>query len=144
METRVNIQKSQPIAIKAMYALEAYLQGTTLPKTSKELIKIRTSQINKCAFCINMHTEEALKNGETAHRIFMLSAWEETSVFTEEEKALLQFSEYITEIGEQGVPDRIYEKVKEYYNDNQIGEIIMATVIINSWNRIAITTRLQA
>lgn len=144
METRVNIQENQPLAYKAMYGLENYLKDTSLSKTHKELIKLRSSQINRCAFCLDMHTKEALKNGETAHRIFMLSAWEETSVFTPEEKAILELTEYVTRISEHGVPDHVYQKAKAFFGDDAIAEIIMAIVVINAWNRIAITTRLKA
>lgn len=144
METRVNILETQPLAYKAMYGLESYLKDTSLSETHKKLIKLRSSQINRCAFCIDMHTKEALKNGETAHRIFMLSAWEETSVFTLEEKAILELTEYVTRISEHGVPDHVYQKAKTFFNDDVIAEIIMAIVVINSWNRIAITTALKA
>lgn len=144
METRVNILETQPLAYKAMFGLESYLKDTSLSKTHKELIKLRSSQINRCAFCLDMHTKEALKNGETAHRIFMLSAWEETSVFTPEEKAILELTEYVTRISEHGVPDHVYQKAKSFFDDDAIAEIIMAIVVINGWNRIAITTALKA
>lgn len=144
METRVNIAETQPLAYKAMIGLESYLKNTSLSETNKKLIKLRSSQINRCAFCIDMHTKEALNNGESAHRIFMLSAWEESSVFTTEEKAILELTEFVTRISERGVPDHVYQKARTFFSEEAIAEIIMAIVIINSWNRIAITTALKA
>ncbi len=144
MEKRVNIIESQPLAYKAMSGLESYVKDTSLSKTYLKLIKLRSSQINRCAFCLDMHTKEALKNGETAHRIFMLSAWEESDVFTPEEKAILELTEYVTRISEHGVPDPIYQKAKTFFSDDEIAEIIMAIVVINGWNRICIASGLRA
>lgn len=144
METRVNILKTQPLAYKAMSGLESYLKGTSLSETHKKLIKLRSSQINRCAFCIDMHTKEAMMVGETAHRIFMLSAWEESSVFTDEEKALLELTEFVTRISEHGVPEHVYQKAKTFFSEEVIAEIIVAIVVINGWNRIAIATALKA
>src|SRR4051812_43701741 len=96
MESRVNINKTEPKAYKAMYALEGYLATTQLTKMQKDLVKIRASQINKCAYCIDMHTKDAIVNGETTQRIFLLNAWRETDLFTEEEKVLLAITEEVT------------------------------------------------
>ena len=93
MEKRVNINEVEPQAYKAMYALEGYLATSKLSKTHKELVKIRASQVNGCAFCIDMHTKDALKNGETSQRIFLLNAWRETDLFTPEEKVILAITE---------------------------------------------------
>src|SRR5919107_281778 len=102
MEKRVNIAETEPQAYKGMYDLENYLQKTQLAKTHKELLKIRASQINGCAFCIDMHTKDALKNGETQQRIFLLNAWKETNLFTEEEKVILAMTEEITLVHNRG------------------------------------------
>ena len=99
METRIQIDHVEPNAYKAMFALEKYLQQGQLSKTHKELIKIRASQLNGCAFCIDMHTKDALKNGETNQRIFLLNAWQETDLFTDEEKAILNFRPISWQIG---------------------------------------------
>lgn len=141
MENRMDIQQIEPNAYKAMFALENYLQSTQLPKTYLELIKIRASQINGCAFCINMHTVDALKMGETAQRIFLLNAWKETGLFTEEEKTILAITEEVTLISQNGLSDQTYEQAKKLFDENQIAQIIMAVVTINAWNRIAISTR---
>jgi AhpD family alkylhydroperoxidase len=141
MKTRVDIQEIEPNGYKAMFALEHYLATTELSRTHKELIKIRASQINGCAFCLDMHTKDALKNGETNQRIFLLNAWAETDLFTDEEKTLLAITEEVTLIHSQGLTDETYEKAEQTFEKNYIAQIIMATVAINAWNRIAISTR---
>lgn len=142
MENRVNIQKVQPQAYKAMYALEGYLAASQLSHSQKDLIKIRASQINKCAFCIDMHTADALKHGETPQRLFLLEAWKETNLFTEEEKALLAITEEVTLIAKEGLSDDTYRKATQFFNDTLLAQIIMAVVTINAWNRIAISANL--
>jgi len=142
MENRVNIEQTEPRAYKAMYALEGYLASTQLTKTQKDLIKIRASQINRCAYCINMHTEEAIKHGETVQRIFLLDAWQETDLFTEEEKVLLAITEEVTLIAAHGLSDDTYRKAEKFFDKNLIAQLIMAVVTINAWNRIAISTNM--
>lgn len=143
MDTRVNINETEPKAYKAMYALEGYLAATQLSKTHKELVKIRASQLNGCAFCIDMHTKDAMKNGETAQRIFLLNAWSETDLFTEEEKVVLAITEEITLIHNHGLSDKTYKKAEQFFDKNYIAQIIMAVVTINAWNRIAISTKIR-
>jgi AhpD family alkylhydroperoxidase len=143
MEKRININEIEPQAIKAMYALEGYLGTTQLSNTHKELIKIRASQINGCAFCIDMHTKDALKYGETNQRIFLLNAWRETNLFTEEEKVILAITEEITLIHNRGLSDETYQKAEQFFSKNAIAQLIMAVVTINAWNRIAVSTQLE-
>lgn len=143
METRVNINEIEPQAYKAMYALEAFLATTKLSKTQKELIKIRASQINGCAFCIDMHTKEALQHGETTQRIFLLNAWNESDLFTEEEQVILSMTEEITLIHNQGLSSATYQKATAIFDENTIAQIIMAIAIINTWNRIAVSTQMR-
>lgn len=141
MEKRVNIQELEPQANKAMFALEKYLSTVSISKTLKELIKIRSSQINNCAFCINMHTKDAIANGEKEQRIFLLSAWREAADhFTDQEKVVLEMTEEITLIHQQGLRSQTYQKALEFFSDNEIAQIIMAVVSINGWNRIAVST----
>lgn len=140
MENRINIQNIEPKAYKAMFALEDYLQSTQLSKIHLELIKIRASQINGCAFCINIHTSDAMKQGETAQRIFLLDAWKETELFTEEEKTILAITEEVTFISQNGLSDKTYKQAENLFDENYIAQIIMAVVTINAWNRIAIST----
>lgn len=144
MDKRININTTEPHAYKAMFALEGYLAQAEISKTLKELIKIRASQINNCAYCLAMHTKDALKYGETAERLFIVSAWHEAeSHFTEEEKVALKMTEEITQISQHGLSDEIYQKALKVFSEKQIAEIIMAIVTINAWNRIAISTQLQ-
>ena len=143
MEKRININETEPQAYKAMYALDGYLSTTQLSKIQKELIKIRASQINKCAFCIDMHTKDALKPGESMQRIFLLNAWRDTNLFTEEEKVILDITEQVTLIHNGGLSDNTYKNAAQFFNKNQITQIIMAIVTINAWNRIAISTHLE-
>lgn len=142
MENRLNINQVEPQAYKAMYALEGYLASSQLKKSHKELIKIRASQINRCSFCIDMHTKDALKNGETAQRIFLLNAWNETDLFTDEEKAILAITEEVTLVHQQGLTDETYKAAEKLFDEQYIAQLIMAVVTINAWNRIAVSTNL--
>ena len=142
MENRVNIEQTDPRAYKAMYGLEGYLATTHLTPTQKDLIKIRASQINRCAFCIDMHTKEAIGHGESLQRLFLLDAWRETNLFTEEEKAILAITEEVTLIANHGISDETYTKAASFFDANFIAQVIMAVVTINAWNRIAVSTNL--
>jgi AhpD family alkylhydroperoxidase len=140
MEKRISVKQTEPGAYKAMLALENYLKTSKLTNTHKELIKIRASQINGCAFCINMHAKEARNNGETEQRIYLLNAWRETDLFNEEEKALLALTEEVTLI-QHGVSDETYQQAAKFFDENYLAQIIMAIVTINAWNRISIASR---
>lgn len=141
MEKRININQVEPQAYKAMYGLESYLTKADISKTLKNLIKIRASQINNCAYCIDMHTKEALKHGETNQRIFLVSAWKEAiKFFTEEEQTVLAMTEEITLIHQNGLSKDTYQKATRIFTENQIAQIIMVIVTINAWNRIAVST----
>jgi AhpD family alkylhydroperoxidase len=142
MEQRMNIAKLQPEAYKAMLGLEKYLAGTQLKGTHKELIKIRASQVNGCAYCINMHTRDARKAGETEQRIYLLNAWRETSLYTEEERAILALTEEVTLVS-KGVSDAVYNKAATILGEEYLAQVIMAITVINAWNRIGITTQMQ-
>ncbi|HVX28711.1 MAG TPA: carboxymuconolactone decarboxylase family protein [Parafilimonas sp.] len=142
MQKRINIQQTDAEAYKALYSLEKYLAASGLKTSHKNLIKIRASQINGCAFCINMHTKEAREAGETEQRIYLLNAWKEVSLFSEEEKALLALTEAVTLI-KHHVPDEIYLNAINFFDEKYLAHIIMEIAAINVWNRIAITTQLQ-
>jgi AhpD family alkylhydroperoxidase len=143
MSTRVNIATTDSAAYKAMMGLEGYLQTISLNQIQKELIKTRASQINGCAFCLDMHTKDAIKYGETPKRIFLLNAWREAKeLYTEEEQVLLEMTEEITLISQKGLTEETYYKAKQVFDEAQIAQIIMAIVTINAWNRIAIATHM--
>lgn len=143
MQKRLNIKEVAPNALKAMIGLEIYLSQASISKTSKELIKIRSSQINGCTYCINMHTQDAIKNGETNQRIFLLQAWRETQdIFTEEEKVVLAITEEITLIHQNGLSDETYSNALQFFSEIQIADIITAIITINLWNRVVLSTHL--
>jgi len=127
-----------------MYGLETYLAKAEISKTLKELIKIRASQINKCAYCIDMHTKDAMKKGKSSQRIFLISARREaTKFFTEEEQTVLAMTEEITLIHQHGLSETIYQKASGIFTEIQIAQILMVIVTINAWNRIAVSTHLE-
>lgn len=143
MQERFNIKAVAPNALKAMIGLETYLSQCSISKTTKELIKIRASQINGCAFCINIHAQDAIKNGETNQRIFLLNAWREAEgLFTEEEKVVLAITEEITLIHQSGLSDDTYTNALQFFSETQIADIITAVITINLWNRVVLSTHL--
>lgn len=141
MGNRINIQETDPEAYKAMLALERYLRKSNISRIHLELIKIRASQINGCAVCINSHTNEALRLGETNQRIFLLNAWRDTELFSEEERIILSITEEITLINRQGLTDETYQQAIKVFDENYISIIIMSVITINAWNRLYISTR---
>lgn len=143
METRINIQETEPAAYNEMLGLETYLQTAKVPKKQLYLLKIRASQINSCAFCIDKHTKEALNIGETAQRIFLLNAWQETDMFTPEEKIILAMTEEITLISKNGLSNKTYNAAAALFDKVYIAQLILAIVAINGWNRIAKSTQLE-
>ncbi|MFD0957835.1 carboxymuconolactone decarboxylase family protein [Paenibacillus chungangensis] len=140
MTQRMQMNKVVPKGYTAMLNMENYVQTSGIDKTILELIKIRASQINGCAFCIDMHTKDARAYGESERRIYALNAWRETPFFTDKERAALALTEAITLIADNHVPDAVYEEAARHYDQEEIGNLIMAAVTINSWNRIAIST----
>jgi len=143
MENRINIMKLQPNAYKAMFGLEKYLGETSLDNKIKALIKIRASQINGCAYCIQMHTEEVRKLGESEQRLYALSAWKESPLFSDKERAILALTDKVTLIAENGLSDEIYQKALKELDENEIAEVIMMIVTANAWNRIALSTAMR-
>lgn len=143
MNARFDWTTVHPAAYKAGIGMEESLKNSFLTPIQKELIKIRASQINGCAFCINMHTKDAIKYGETPQRIFLLNAWREAKeLFTEEELIILQITEEVTLISQKGLSEETYQKAKVFFNESQLADVIMAAIVINMWNRIAISTHM--
>ncbi|MDR7373001.1 carboxymuconolactone decarboxylase family protein [Flavobacterium aquidurense] len=143
MESRIVIPTVAPEAYQALMNLEKYISTTSLTPIHKELIKIRASQINGCAFCINMHTADARKHGVSEKQIYLLSAWREADIYTEEEKAILALTEQVTLISNH-VSDEVYQNAARLFDEKYLAEIILSIITINSWNRFAITTGLRA
>ena len=142
MSERINIKKLEPKAYEAMFGLEKYLSTSKLSKTILELIKIRASQINGCAYCIDIHTKDAIKYGENPRRIFAVSAWWESPLFDEKEQVVLKMTEEVTLVADKGLTTKTYDLAKTIFDDNEIAQIIMQIAIINTWNRIAVSTRM--
>ena len=140
---RINVKDVTPDGYEAMMALENYIGSVKINPIQRKMIKIRASQINGCAYCIDMHTEDARALGETEKSIYALSAWRESPLFTDEERAILAFTDEMAHISDKGVTEEIYDNLKKYFDDKTIAEIIMINVTINSWNRIAISTHSQ-
>ncbi|MDB5129590.1 carboxymuconolactone decarboxylase family protein [Mucilaginibacter sp.] len=142
MKTRIKIDKVEPAGYKAILGLEKFIESTPLTREHKDLIKIRSSQINGCAFCIDMHTKEARKAGETEQRIYALNAWRDTPFFSEEERAILALTEEVTLINNH-VADDTYEQAAKVLEETYLAQVILAIITINAWNRIGIATNLM-
>lgn len=141
--SRINIDQVSPEANEPMLALEKYIAKSGLEKKLYHLIKTRASQINGCHYCINMHTRDALKEGETAQRLFLLDAWRECGdLYTEKEKAVLALTESMTLISTHRVSDEVYNAAAAVLTEKELAAVIMAIVAINGWNRIAVATHL--
>ncbi|OUR65903.1 hypothetical protein A9Q79_02665 [Methylophaga sp. 42_25_T18] len=143
METRIQIHELEPDAFQAMLGLEAYITATDLDPSLKKIIKIRASQINGCAYCIQMHAEEARKKGETEQRIYALAAWKESPLFSEIERTVLAVTEELTLISDRGLSKELYNKALAVLGDNQLAQCMMQVVTINAWNRIAVATNMR-
>ncbi len=142
MSKRIEISALEPKAYEPMLGLEGYLAETDLEPKLRELIKLKASIINKCAFCIQMHTAQALELGEDQQRLFALAAWQESPLFTERERAVLALTEAVTRIGAAGLPDTIYNAALAELGEQQLAQCLMQVVTINAWNRIALSTRM--
>ncbi|MDX1829238.1 MAG: carboxymuconolactone decarboxylase family protein [Lutibacter sp.] len=141
MEARLNYSKVAPDALKGMLELEKYINDSGLERPLYELVKTRASQINRCAYCLDMHTKDARKAGETEQRLYALSAWRETPFYTKRERAALEWTETLTLISENEVPDSLYDSVRKHFNEAELVALTMAIVAINGWNRLAISFR---
>lgn len=142
MTPRINFYKAAPEAIQAMRGLEHYInQSSGLEPSLRELVKTRASQINGCAYCIDMHTKDARAAGETEQRLYALNAWRETPFYTERERAALEWTEAVTLIGEGHVPDDVFERVRAHFSEEELVKLTLAIVAINGWNRFAIAFR---
>lgn len=142
MNNRIKINQADPQGYKAMLAMEHYVESTGLITRHKDLIKIRASQINGCAYCIDMHTSDARKAGETEQRIYALNAWRDTPFFDDQERAILALTEEVTLISNK-VSDETYNNAAALFDKTYLAQIIMAIITINAWNRIGITTKLE-
>ena len=141
MKPRMNFYQAAPEAIKALSTLETVLLGSGLEQSLIELVKTRASQINGCAFCINMHSQDARKRGETEQRLYLLDAWREAPLYTDRERAALAWTEALTLIAETHAPDDIYNEVRKHFSETETVNLTMLIGTINMWNRLAISFR---
>ncbi|MGH8162246.1 MAG: carboxymuconolactone decarboxylase family protein [Gammaproteobacteria bacterium] len=143
MEPRFHYRPDSP-AIKPLRDLEVYLHGCGLEPPLMELVKMRASQINGCAFCLDMHSKDARAAGETEQRLYGLNAWRETPFYNERERAALEWCEALTLIADTHAPDDVYEQVRAQFDEKELLNLTLAIVAINGWNRIAISSRAKA
>jgi AhpD family alkylhydroperoxidase len=141
MKERLNYANVSPDALKAMLEVEKFAATSGLKHSLDELVKTRASQINGCAYCLDMHTKDARKAGETEQRLYVLSAWRETPFYTDRERAALEWTEALTLISKNDVPDSLYDSVRKHFNEKEMVALTMAVIAINGWNRLAISFR---
>ncbi len=141
---RYDYGQQSPEAINGLMEMEKYVAKSGLDRTIYELVKYRASQINGCAYCMDMHTKDARAAGETEQRLYVISAWREVSFFTERERAALEWTEALTLISENDVPESLYNSVKKHFNEKEMMALTMAIIAINGWNRLAISFKTPA
>jgi AhpD family alkylhydroperoxidase len=141
MQQRIDVAKVSPAAYQAVAALQTYVDHSGLDAKLRDLIKIRVSQINGCAFCLAMHTRDARKTGETDERMHLLAAWREVPIYSARERAALAWVEAITLVTQSHVPDEVFEAVRKQFSEKEIVDLTAAAAGINTWNRIAIALR---
>lgn len=141
MEPRLDYRRAAAGAFQAMLGMEQYIRGCGLEHSLLELIKTRASQINGCAYCIDMHTKDARAAGETEQRLYGLSAWRETPFYTARERAALEWTEALTLIAQNDVSDELYARVREHFSEEELVNVTMVIITINGWNRLAIPFR---
>jgi AhpD family alkylhydroperoxidase len=141
MTPRIDVTRHLNSALgRAMYSLSSEASAR-LDKPLFELVKIRASQINGCAYCLDMHTKDARQAGETEQRIYALSAWRETPFFTDRERAALEWTEAVTRVGDSHVPDDLYERVSRHFDEAELVALTFGVIVINSWNRLSVAFR---
>jgi AhpD family alkylhydroperoxidase len=143
MSERIAYSKVAPEGYRAISGLERYVRASGLEPSLLELIKLRASQINGCAYCVDMHWKDARARGESEQRLYGLMAWRESPYYTERERAALAWTEAITLIADNHVPDDLYEEVRQYFNETELVNLTLALVAINGWNRLAISFRTE-
>jgi AhpD family alkylhydroperoxidase len=141
MTPRIEHHKVDPSALKAMLGLQAYVNESGIEHSLLELVKLRASQINGCAYCIDMHTKDARARGETEQRLYLLDAWREAPFYSERERAALAWTEAVTLVGEGHVPDAVYDEARAQFGEAELVKLTMAVVAINGWNRLSIAFR---
>lgn len=141
MSTRINYNKHASKSVEALMALENAIAASGIDPHLKDLIKLRASQLNGCLFCMDMHSKEALKHEERILRLIHLPGWRESSLFTEKEKAALEWTELLTKIGAHGAEDEDFKKISAHFSEKEVVDLTMAIAAINAWNRLGVAFR---
>jgi AhpD family alkylhydroperoxidase len=144
MEQRINWVQSSAGGLKAMLGLQGYVNNSGLEHSLLELVKMRVSQINGCAYCLDMHFKDATAAGESAQRLYLLDAWREAKFYTARERAALEWAESLTLVSENHVPDDVYESARRHFTEQELVNLSLAVVAINGWNRLQIAFRAEA
>ncbi|WBB66880.1 carboxymuconolactone decarboxylase family protein [Micromonospora sp. WMMD812] len=139
---RMNAAEVAPEAYQAVLGLEKYVRAN-VDHTVLELVKLRASMLNGCAYCVDMHSTDALRAGESSRRLFAVAAWRESPFFDERERTALALTDAVTHLGEHGVPDEVWDAAAKQWSEKELADLVMAIATINVWNRIAVTTRTQ-
>jgi AhpD family alkylhydroperoxidase len=141
MRPRIDYAKASPKALQVMLNVEAYVRSSGLESRLLHLIKLRASQINGCAYCIDMHSQDARAEGESEQRLYALDAWRETPFFSERERAALEWTEAVTLVRDGHVPDTVYDAVRAHFSEEELINLTLAITTINAWNRLSIAFR---
>ena len=141
MQSRLDFYKASPTGTRAMMALEKTISECGLEKPLMELVRLRASQINGCAFCVDMHTTDARKGGETERRLAAVVVWREAPFFSARERAALEWTEALTLVAQTHVPDAVWDTVRPHFTDQELADLTLLVVAINGWNRISVGFR---
>ncbi len=144
MSRRLDYYNQSPDGVKGLLEMEKYIRHSSLEDSLIELVKLRASQINGCAYCMDMHTKDARRHGETEQRLYTLSAWRETDFFTEREQAALEWTEKVTQISFNHINDELYEKMLKHFSEKELIDLTINIIAINGWNRLAISFKTPA
>lgn len=140
--SRINYKHAAPLVYKALLALDAAAAATGLEASLLDLIKLRASQINGCSFCIDLHSRDARKRGETEQRLYLVQSWREVTLYTEREQAALAWTEAVTLVADTNVPDDVYDQARQNFSDAELAGLTLAIATINAWNRFAVSFRM--
>jgi AhpD family alkylhydroperoxidase len=143
MKSRIDVMKISPKAMQAVFAMQNYVNGSGLEPSLLELVKMRASQINGCAYCLDMHSKDARAAGETEQRLYLLNAWREAPFYSDRERAALEWTESLTLVSDNHVPDQVYEKAREHFSEQELVDLAIAVAAINTWNRLSIAFRAE-
>ena len=141
MKVRLNYGKVAAGVYEAMEALDEYLGACGLDSSLLHLVRLRASQVNGCAYCLDMHSKDARANGESEQRLYGLEAWRETPYYSARERAALEWTEALTLVSETHVPDEVYERVRQQFSEDELAHLSLAVVAINGWNRLNVAAR---